>query len=568
MALNLETCSLTLSVERPRIPIALSFKYSLSNGEKVEEHFRLWPTRDCNTDLASIKMPTRLLELGVPHRDHLRLSITARTSNKHSYMTLSHCWGAAKFLKLTADTFQQLLEGIHLNVLPQSFQDAAMIAQTLGVRYLWIDSLCILQDSLEDWQQEASTMGDVYKGALCNIAASGSDDSNGGCFHMRNPQLVEPSILATEFSDSTNGEYHIRLEDYLQAGLHNDQTIFTRGWIVQERALPPRVVHFGRNQVFWECKTSDFCETYPSGFKLAQEGWGGWFGFSDYFSSFKTWDMGSSQSAQKNPEARVQDLYGVWAQLVGVYSRCNLTRADDKLVAISGLAKEIHKALGNKDRYLAGLWRQHLLYQLLWYRGLDGYAANTGMSARPDSYRAPSWSWASLDGKIDIDFPAPSPSMVLDFHVTLIDVHVEYVTDDSFAQVKAGYIRLCGPLLTLIIKRTTASISSKATAYDALLNGQQTEGRVYPDMDVGDANVPFLHFMPFYNSNMANSQCVGLLLQPTGVSEGQFRRCGRLSIYGEAVKVAGGPLWASIKNHDWLEYESFDGNGVYTISVI
>ena len=158
--------------------------------------------------------------------------------------------------------------------------------------------------------------------------------------------------------------------------------------------------------------------------------------------------------------------------------------------------------------------------------------------------------------------------MVFDFHVNLMDVHVEQVTDDPFAQVKASYIRLCGPLLTLTIKRTTSSISSRSRAYDALLNGQHTNGFVYPDMDVGDADVPFLHFMPFYNSNSANSQCVGLLLQPTGVSKGQFRRCGRLSIFGEAAKVAGGPLWANIKNHDWLEYESFDDSSVYTISVI
>jgi hypothetical protein len=80
-------------------------------------------------------------------------------------MSLSHCWGVDKFLKLTEDTFQQLLDGIPLKVLPQSFRDAVVIAQKLGVRYFWIDSLCI-QDSLRDWQQEASTIGDVYKGAL------------------------------------------------------------------------------------------------------------------------------------------------------------------------------------------------------------------------------------------------------------------------------------------------------------------------------------------------------------------------------------------------------------------
>lgn len=156
----------------------------------------------------------------------------------------------------------------------------------------------------------------------------------------------------------------------------------------------------------------------------------------------------------------------------------------------------------------------------------------------------------------------------MNFHVTLMDVHLNLVTDDPFGQVGGGYVRLRRPLLTLIIMRTTTNVSSRARGYDILLNGQQTKGRVYPGMDVGDAMAPSLHFMPFYSFGEDNSPFVGLLLQPTGVSKGQFRRRGRFSIYSEAVKAAGYSLWTDIKNHDWLEYESSDEASKYTISVV
>jgi hypothetical protein len=106
--------------------------------------------------------PTRLLELCQPSQKHVRLIATANLQFKPTYMTLSHCWGSATFFKLTANTLGQLGHGILLDSLPKTFQDAASIACRLRSKYLWIDSLCILQGSLSDWQRETATMSNVY----------------------------------------------------------------------------------------------------------------------------------------------------------------------------------------------------------------------------------------------------------------------------------------------------------------------------------------------------------------------------------------------------------------------
>jgi hypothetical protein len=161
------------------------------------------------------EVPTRLLELRQPNPLQLRLVETAKLSYKPSYMTLSHCWGSAIFFKLTADTLSQLKAGIPLASLPKTFQDAVSIAWRLGSKFLWIDSLCILQDSLSDWQQEAATMSNVYAGSLCNIVASASSDSNGGCFRQRDARFSSPSIIDVRYTNRPMFKVSIGLPDVL-----------------------------------------------------------------------------------------------------------------------------------------------------------------------------------------------------------------------------------------------------------------------------------------------------------------------------------------------------------------
>lgn len=179
----------------------------------------------CESRRRNLKSPTRLLELCQPSPDHVRLIETSNLSCKPTYMTLSHCWGSAIFLKLTAGTFSQFTIGIPLTSLPKTFQDAANVAWQLGSKYLWIDSLCIRQDSLSDWQQEAATMNDVYAGSLCNIVASASSDSNGGCFRKRDPRFSRPSIVNVRYANRQVFQVSIGLPDLLAVPYYRDNAV-------------------------------------------------------------------------------------------------------------------------------------------------------------------------------------------------------------------------------------------------------------------------------------------------------------------------------------------------------
>ena len=135
--------------------------------------------------------PTRLIDLRANSLScELRLHFTSNGPIKEPYMTLSHCWGKARILQLTSLTHERLQQGFALAELPPTFQDAIMVTRALGVNFLWIDALCIIQDSLEDWQHEATTMSQVYSNSMCNISALNAHDSTGGLFLYReNPNI-------------------------------------------------------------------------------------------------------------------------------------------------------------------------------------------------------------------------------------------------------------------------------------------------------------------------------------------------------------------------------------------
>jgi hypothetical protein len=127
--------------------------------------------------------PTRLIEIGQPEPHKLRVRLSSELDDDVSpYATLSHCWGNSKALRLTSITTHELSTGIAISKLAKTFQDAVFTAQSLDIKFLWIDSLCILQDSTEDWQRESALMSHVYRYGLINIAASVAADSDAGFF--------------------------------------------------------------------------------------------------------------------------------------------------------------------------------------------------------------------------------------------------------------------------------------------------------------------------------------------------------------------------------------------------
>lgn len=301
-------------------------------------------------------------------------------------MTLSHCWGKSKFFVLTKDTYEELHLGIELKRLPLTFQHAVQIALRLGAKYLvslelvinmfpfrltrivlihmhffhrpclpwfsistkiqlikstlqWIDSLCILQDSKEDWSKEAPLMAGVYRGSLCNIAASASASSKEGCFRSRDPMMVPPIVVTTSWSNyTTYGKRAFLIENLvdLRSQQESSQPLFSRGWVFQELQLAPRILHYSSEGILWSCKTTKCSEKYLNGYPSSS---------SDQF-----WDQVKSE----------EGMFSKWEAALHSYSRLSLTEPKDKLVAISGYAQHLH-TLDPSAKYLAGLVRPPFL---------------------------------------------------------------------------------------------------------------------------------------------------------------------------------------------------------------
>jgi hypothetical protein len=174
------------------------------------------------------------------------------------YIALSHCWGMAKPISTTKGTLEAHCKEIKFGDLPKSFRDAVITTRQLGVQFLWIDSLCIIQDDADDWRYESERMEKVFASAYCTIAATSAKDSNEGflthrsvkqCVRLVDKNAGPPfSVYACEVVD---GNFKCDVEN----GRLN-----TRGWVFQERALSPRTIHFTPMQTYWECGSVICCD--------------------------------------------------------------------------------------------------------------------------------------------------------------------------------------------------------------------------------------------------------------------------------------------------------------------
>ena len=340
--------------------------------------------------------PKRLLRIGQPSREKIRLLLNPKQEGTRvQYATLSHCWGDSHISKLTSKSLYQLQEGIAISELGQTFQDAIFTARSLGIEFIWIDSLCILQDSARDWHQEAHMMSSVYRFATLNIAASVAADSEAGCFPERSTPMVKPCTVQSAWVDCHNYSYLLYHENFWEDAF-KDMPLMKRAWVLQELLLAPSVLHLGGTQLFWECSELKACETYPAGLppnmrpgRISREIVGGLFNNAGY----------RAGGIESGSETNRKDLWRLWEGIVELYSDLRLTYTSDKLVALSGIAKLMEQTLN--DQYCAGLWRERLVTQLFWICDCD----EQRLRPRPTPYRAPSWSWASLDGPVTQRFP-------------------------------------------------------------------------------------------------------------------------------------------------------------------
>ena len=199
----------------------------------------------------------------------IKLALTDAMDVSVEYLALSHCWGLSKGFRLLEGNYDSCLASIDRSLLTKNMQDAISITRVLGYSYIWIDSLCIIQDSEEDWKAESARMLSVYAGAACTLAATASASGDGGFFRSR---LNRRSLEACEVGVSTlagDGRewIYVRRDDLSDFRRGVDLAPLNgRGWVLQERLLSRRILHFGADMLYWECCLRSASELCPLGY--------------------------------------------------------------------------------------------------------------------------------------------------------------------------------------------------------------------------------------------------------------------------------------------------------------
>ena len=400
---------------------------------------------------ASSEIPTRLIDVAAGGKGQdPRLSLRHAKRKPLPYVTLSYPWGPEPDVDrlpllrnlLRKSNLATFSRKIPLKTLPRLFQDAIRVTRRLGYRYLWIDALCILQDDRKDFLKESALMGEIYARASLNISAGGATSSRSPLFGPRNDHLVRPFRCNLDWRAISNHpqanevkEYFLLDGNFMEENVQNTP-LNRRAWVMQERMLSSRVLHFGKHQLFFWCLKSEFCETFPTGMPEMEM-------FALERNIF---------AARRRPYPK--DLYRgglVWFRIVQKYSECRMTDQTDKLVAISGLARVFGATfVESSETYLAGIWSRTIVPSLLW-SALDGKTGDGAPCRRHDEYVAPSWSWASVCGKITHPGSDEFDSSKYSTALPMVDVLETFVLPldvlNPYGQVRDGYIRIRGVLL-------------------------------------------------------------------------------------------------------------------------
>jgi hypothetical protein len=208
-----------------------------------------------------------LLYVGSKDTVALRLISNSSINPENCYATLSYRWGKEKKFVLTSANFTKYQEDIPISTLSATLQDAVKVARALGLQYLWVDSMCSMQDDPKDWARESATMSKVYGLSTCTIAAANSGSDGSGCFATRNQYRVRPCRVSNPFKTDSRKSFCVRSQ-YLHR-IHTrhvrDSVWYNRGWVFQERTLSPRLLIFSKKQILWACQQVQAAETWPCG---------------------------------------------------------------------------------------------------------------------------------------------------------------------------------------------------------------------------------------------------------------------------------------------------------------
>jgi len=549
-----------------------SFSTALSWMKKCKKdrvrHKKCWriqQARHVDSDADEVSLPSRLIEVrGSKQNVHIHLREKRHMTGNEQYMTLSHCWGksSSKSIMLTQNSLASFLKKIDHCSLSCIFQNAVQVVQIFDINFLWIDALCILQDSREDWLTESASMTDVYVNSFLNIAATIAVDSQSGLFQTSRRQISENVIdISISWIDDLAADQYVCYEMKLFESEVDRSSLCQRAWVVQKREMTSHVLHFTKNHLIWKCSCSAAIDALSM--RL------------------------NRQVNFKRDQARLYDTsslnqfvdfssYQYWASLVRQYAADQLTHSSNKLIAISTLAQSIMRLLrfkGCKDTYLAELWKNDLVIELLWCtRNIDSSAFAEGVRVSSETSSS-SWSWASIhDSQIWYSNQKNVDEVILsqtNSSVIIIEARTFSLVSE-FGTVSDEILRLKGTLCKISVSRDD---SLKHWIINGSASLKRYEIRVMWNLcyDVREfINDLVFMFIRRNVSDMLQGRVEEILLSRIHRHEGQYTRGDHIDLrFDENYKFAvdDGKIWSSM-NMPVEYYEQNHENDEYIIFII
>ncbi|KAF2872192.1 heterokaryon incompatibility protein-domain-containing protein [Massariosphaeria phaeospora] len=474
--------------------------------------------KDTKCSRGDVKLPLRVVDVeydAAPSR--IRLYEPNGMSGK--YTALSYVWGKQNHYTTTKSSIDNHRQGIALDELPKTLQDAVTLTRKLGVQYLWVDALCIRQDDGPEWERESSKMADIYSNAYLTIAATGSEQATTGLFTQR----TLPDYVKFKYTmDGVQGDIHaFLLQDALMPfskGLLSDEPLSKRGWALQERFLASRNLHFATDQLFYEC----------SGHCVSEDG----FKSQGHF------------YAVRDPKALEEQYRGpsLWYHMLSFYYPRELTKSSDKLPALSGIVRLIEGQTA--DKYVAGLWRSQLIEGLTW----QAMGTMSGKTSAPPEYRAPSWSWASMDGPFGYLGLGKDPIDTFEKWrdvATVIGCHIDLKGENSYGEITAGWLKIKAPLEPLLPstepepdwetvphKRALRMTTRNGNAFGAYM--------MFDTLDQDTASeLPLSALVLVQAKGKTGSTYQALIVTPVDGPHGDYRRVGKVILVDDTLGKCG-----------------------------
>ncbi|CAN9170703.1 unnamed protein product [Alternaria alternata] len=369
--------------------------------------------------------PTRLIRLGSSEDDGARLY-----SPKHTvvYAALSYRWGSGKQSKTTKDNVTERYQELKTSDFPKTLRDAIHITRRLGLEYIWIDRICIIQDDKEDWANEASVMADIYASAYVVLSATATENCRDGFLQKRPKPLP---IQYPQHGQKSQEVYARQIETHncRRPTPKTDYELYKRGWCMQERFLACRIIHFLPDEILFECQAGRRCECGGA----ANE-------------SEKTYDQpggynnfGKLQAAKSMEE---QEFTFNWTRVVQRYSQTKLTYGKDSLSALSGIAACVQHL--NPGKYIAGLWEKDIGIQLAWFIDPSRDLTRRWEDPKNINILGPTFSWSShVMGSVQ--FPCDGDLRSL---CNLESSNIDLATSNLYGQIRDATICLSGRLVS------------------------------------------------------------------------------------------------------------------------